>query len=98
PPDLHLFPTRRSSDLTGLAYIDRATDEAHEIALSGIFVQIGLLPNTDWLKNALDLTPRGEIRVDDHGATSIPGVFAAGDCTTTPDRKSTRLNSSHVKI
>ena len=70
--------------VTGLAYIDRATDEAHEIALSGIFVQIGLLPNTDWLKNALDLTPRGEIRVDDHGATSIPGVFAAGDCTTTP--------------
>ncbi|WP_294930314.1 alkyl hydroperoxide reductase subunit F [uncultured Paracoccus sp.] len=72
------------SKVTGLAYIDRATDEAHRIALSGIFVQIGLLPNTDWLKGSVELSARGEIVTDGHGATSIPGVFAAGDCTTTP--------------
>lgn len=72
------------SKVTGLTYIDRATDQAHQIALGGIFVQIGLLPNTDWLKGSLDLTPRGEVIVNDHGATSLEGVFAAGDCTTTP--------------
>jgi alkyl hydroperoxide reductase subunit F len=47
-------------------------------------VQIGLLPNTDWLKSTLALSPRGEIEVDAKGATSLPGVFAAGDVTTTP--------------
>jgi alkyl hydroperoxide reductase subunit F len=52
--------------------------------LEGIFVQIGLLPNTDWLKGTLDLSPRGEIIIDGHGQTSLPGVFAAGDCTTIP--------------
>ena len=54
------------------------------IELEGIFVQIGLLPNTDWLKGTLDLSPRGEIEVDAKGQTSVPGVFAAGDCTTVP--------------
>lgn len=76
--------TGDGSKVTGLTYIDRATDQAHQIALGGIFVQIGLLPNTDWLKGSLDLTPRGEVIVNDHGATSLEGVFAAGDCTTTP--------------
>ena len=47
-------------------------------------VQIGLLPNTDWLKGTLNLSPRGEIEVDNRGQTSLPGVFAAGDCTTVP--------------
>ncbi|WP_283179799.1 FAD-dependent oxidoreductase [Gemmobacter sp. 24YEA27] len=47
-------------------------------------MQIGLMPNTDWLKSTLTLSPRGEIVVDAHGATSLPGVFAAGDCTTAP--------------
>ena len=50
----------------------------------GIFVQIGLLPNSEWLKGALELSPRGEVVVDARGATSMPGVFAAGDVTTTP--------------
>ncbi|MBB3228659.1 alkyl hydroperoxide reductase subunit F [Luteibacter sp. Sphag1AF] len=68
----------------GLAYTDRATGENHRVHLEGIFVQIGLLPNTDWLKGTLELSPRGEIVVDDHGRTSLPGVFAAGDVTTTP--------------
>ena len=70
--------------VTGLAWRDRATDQAHDLEVQGIFVQIGLLPNTDWLKGVVDLTARGEIVMDGHGATSVPGVFAAGDCTTTP--------------
>ena len=52
--------------------------------LDGIFVQIGLLPNTEWLAGAVELSDRGEIVIDDRGATSVPGVFAAGDCTTVP--------------
>ena len=72
------------SKVTGLVYTDRATGSSHTVDLEGIFVQIGLLPNTEWLKGALDLTPRGEIIIDDRGATSVPGVFAAGDATTVP--------------
>jgi alkyl hydroperoxide reductase subunit F len=70
--------------VTGLTYEDRAGGEIHKIALEGIFVQIGLLPNTEWLKGTVALSPRGEIIVDDRGQTSVPGVFAAGDCTTVP--------------
>ena len=70
--------------VTGLRYKDRNSDTAHEIELEGIFVQIGLVPNTEWLKDAVALTPRGEIEVDFRGQTSVPGVFAAGDATTTP--------------
>ena len=70
--------------VTGLAYNDRVTNEAHKLDLEGIFVQIGLLPNTTWLKGTLNLTNRGEIEVDARGQTSVPGVFAAGDCTTVP--------------
>ena len=68
----------------GLSYMDRATDAIHSIELAGIFVQIGLLPNTDWLKGTIELSDRGEIMIDDRGRTSAPGVFAAGDCTTVP--------------
>ncbi|MEI7612538.1 MAG: alkyl hydroperoxide reductase subunit F [Betaproteobacteria bacterium] len=67
-----------------LVYQDRTSGESHTLELEGIFVQIGLLPNTDWLKGTLDLTPQGEIEVDTRGQTSLPGVFAAGDCTTVP--------------
>ncbi|KXG81947.1 alkyl hydroperoxide reductase subunit F [Pseudomonas mosselii] len=70
--------------VTGLRYKDRTTDASHDLALEGIFVQIGLLPNTDWLKGTVELSPRGEIIVDAKGQTSIPGVFAAGDVTTVP--------------
>jgi len=70
--------------VNGIVYKDRATGEEHRIALEGIFVQIGLLPNTDWLKGTIALSARGEIEVDARGATSLPGVFAAGDATTTP--------------
>jgi alkyl hydroperoxide reductase subunit F len=70
--------------VTGLVYMDRGSDELRTVELEGIFVQIGLVPNTDWLKGAVELSPRGEIEVDGRGATSAPGVFAAGDATTTP--------------
>ena len=70
--------------VNGLAYKDRTSGEKHTIELEGIFVQIGLLPNTDWLKGTLGLSPRGEIEVDNRGQTSMAGVFAAGDCTTVP--------------
>jgi alkyl hydroperoxide reductase subunit F len=70
--------------VTTLKYEDRASKQIHDIALEGIFVQIGLLPNTDWLKGAIDLSPRGEVIIDQKGETSMPGVFAAGDCTTVP--------------
>ncbi|MFY8141315.1 MAG: alkyl hydroperoxide reductase subunit F, partial [Caulobacter sp.] len=70
--------------VNGLSYKDRTTDALHQVELEGIFVQIGLVPNTEWLKDSVALSPRGEIEVDPRGATSIPGVFAAGDATTTP--------------
>jgi alkyl hydroperoxide reductase subunit F len=70
--------------VNGLTYKDRISGESREITLEGIFVQIGLLPNTDWLKGTLALSPRGEIEVDARGQTSLPGVFAAGDVTTVP--------------
>ena len=70
--------------VNGLMYTDRASNALHTIPLEGIFVQIGLLPNTDWLKGTINLSPRGEIEVDVRGQTSLPGVFSAGDCTTVP--------------
>ena len=70
--------------VNGLSYKDRATDEIHQLALEGVFVQIGLVPNTEWLKGTLDLSKHGEIMVDAKGHTSLPGVFAAGDATTVP--------------
>ena len=70
--------------VVGLAYKDRTTGAPHRLDLDGIFVQIGLVPNTEWLKGALKLTGRGEIEVDARGETSAYGVFAAGDATTAP--------------
>ena len=71
--------------VTGLSYIDRISGDEKSLELAGIFVQIGLVPNTEWLKDsALSLTRFGEIEIDSKGATSLPGVYAAGDATTTP--------------
>jgi alkyl hydroperoxide reductase subunit F len=67
-----------------MRYIDRKTGETKSIELEGIFVQIGLLPNTDFIKGTVALSKRGEIEVDARGQTSVPGVFAAGDVTTVP--------------
>jgi alkyl hydroperoxide reductase, F subunit len=70
--------------VNGITYADRSTGEEHHIELQGVFVQIGLVPNTEWLGDAVERTRMGEIVVDNRGATSIPGVFAAGDCTNSP--------------
>ncbi len=70
--------------VTGIRYKDRVSGSEHVVELEGIFVQIGLLPNTDWLKGTVELSKHGEIIIDAKGQTSVPGVFAAGDCTTVP--------------
>ena len=77
------------SKVTGLVYIDRTSGDEKNIDLAGIFVQIGLLPNTDWLKGIVDLSEYGEVEVDDHARKSMEGVFAAGDVTTTPYKQIT---------
>jgi len=76
--------TGDGNKVNGLRYKDRNTDEIKHVELEGIFVQIGLLPNTDWLKGTVNLSKFGEIEIDAKGQTSLPGVFAAGDCTTVP--------------
>ncbi len=76
--------TGDGNKVNGMRYTDRKSGESKSIELEGIFVQIGLLPNTDWLKGTVALSNRGEIEVDAKGQTSVPGVFAAGDVTTVP--------------
>ncbi len=76
--------TGEGGKVNGLAYTDRTTGAAHHIGLAGVFIQIGLVPNTDWLQGTVDLSRYGEIEVDSHNMTSLPGVFAAGDVTTIP--------------
>ncbi len=76
--------TGNGDQVNGLVYQDRVSGGTRRLELEGIFVQIGLLPNTDWLKGTLALSPRGEIEIDARGETSLPGVFAAGDATTVP--------------
>ncbi|MCJ7841600.1 alkyl hydroperoxide reductase subunit F [Lederbergia sp. NSJ-179] len=73
-----------TDSVNGITYIERDTGIEQHIELSGVFVQIGLVPNTDWLGDAVERNKFGEIIVDNRGATNVPGVFAAGDCTTAP--------------
>jgi alkyl hydroperoxide reductase subunit F len=89
--NVHIVVSAKSTEVLGdgqkvnaLVYENRVSGEIHTLALEGIFVQIGLLPNTEWLKGTLELSPRGEIVIDERGQTSLPGVFAAGDATTVP--------------
>jgi alkyl hydroperoxide reductase subunit F len=70
--------------VNGITYIDRDTQQENHVELEGVFVQIGLVPNTDWLKGTIELTPFGEVVVNKHGATDMAGVFAAGDCANYP--------------
>jgi len=70
-----------TDSVNGITYIDRATNEEHHIELAGVFIQIGLVPNTDWLGDSVERNKFGEIVVDKRGATNVPGVFAAGDCS-----------------
>jgi alkyl hydroperoxide reductase subunit F len=90
-PNVTVIKSAQTSEVTGeggkvngLTYTDRTTGQSQHIALEGVFVQIGLLPNTDWLKGVVNLSRFGEIEVDAKGQTNVPGVFAAGDCTTVP--------------
>ena len=90
-PNVTVIKSAQTTEVTGdgqkvngLRYKDRVTGEEKQVELEGIFVQIGLLPNTDWLKGSVELSKFGEIVIDTKGQTSVPGVFAAGDCTTTP--------------
>ena len=90
-PNVTTIVNARTTEITGddqrvigLTYEDRATGESKSVALEGVFVQIGLVPNTEWLKGTVELSRHGEIIVDARGETSVPGVFAAGDATTVP--------------
>ncbi|MDZ7893002.1 MAG: alkyl hydroperoxide reductase subunit F [Rhodoferax sp.] len=90
-PNVAVHTNAQTSEITGadgkvngLKFIDRATGTEHHVVLEGVFVQIGLVPNTEFLKGVVDLSKFGEIVVDAKGHTNVPGVFAAGDCTTVP--------------
>jgi alkyl hydroperoxide reductase subunit F len=90
-PNVRVIVSAQTTEVHGaggkvnaLSYRDRKSGETHRVDLEGVFVQIGLLPNTEWLKDTVALSPRGEIEVDARGQTSLPGVFAAGDATTVP--------------
>jgi alkyl hydroperoxide reductase subunit F len=96
-PNVTVHTSAQTTEITGdghkvngLAYRDRTSGEIREVELAGVFVQIGLVPNTDWLKSkdggkdGVALSKYGEIQIDAHCATSLPGVFAAGDVTTVP--------------
>ena len=90
-PNVTILTNAQTTEITGdgqkvngIRYKDRATGVEHHVALEGIFVQIGLVPNTEWLKGTVELSKFGEIVVDAKGHTNVPGVFAAGDCTTVP--------------
>ena len=88
--NVDVFTNAQTTEITGdqkvngLIYKDRATGESKKVELEGVFIQIGLVPNTDWLKGTVELSKHGEIIVDARGQTSVPGVFAAGDATTVP--------------
>ncbi|MBP2078496.1 alkyl hydroperoxide reductase subunit F [Oceanobacillus polygoni] len=73
-----------TDNVNGITYVERESGEEKHIELSGVFVQIGLVPNTDWLGDSVERNKFGEIVINDRGATNVPGVFAAGDCTTEP--------------
>lgn len=86
-PNVTVIKNAQTKEITGtdkvngITYIDRATEKEHHVELQGVFVQIGLVPSTEWLGDTVERTRTGEIVVDKRGATSLPGVFAAGDCT-----------------
>jgi alkyl hydroperoxide reductase subunit F len=76
--------TGAGGKVNGMSFKDRVSGDIKHVALEGVFVQIGLVPNTEWLKGTVDLSRYGEIEIDAKGHTNVPGVFAAGDCTTVP--------------
>lgn len=86
------------SKVSGLEYLDRRTDKLQTIDLDGVFVQIGLLPNTQFVKGLLELSPSGEIVVDTKGRTSVPGIYAAGDVTTIPFKQIVTAMGDGAKV
>jgi alkyl hydroperoxide reductase subunit F len=90
-PNVTIHTNAQTTEITGdggkvngIRYKDRTTGDDHWVELEGVFVQIGLVPNTEFLKGTVELSKFGEIVVDAKGHTNVPGVFAAGDCTTVP--------------
>ena len=90
-PNVTIHTNAQTTEITGdgqkvngLRYKDRATGGEHHIALAGVFVQIGLIPNTEWLRGTVELSRHGEILIDAKCATNVPGIYAAGDVTTVP--------------
>jgi alkyl hydroperoxide reductase subunit F len=90
-PNVQIHTQAQTTEITGadgkvngLTYTDRSNGESRHVELEGVFVQIGLVPNSEWLKGTMELSKHGEIVVDARGQTSVPGVFAAGDVTTVP--------------
>ncbi|QXE01461.1 alkyl hydroperoxide reductase subunit F [Terribacillus sp. DMT04] len=86
-PNVTIITNAQTTEITGdenvngISYLERDTGEEKHVALQGVFVQIGLVPNTEFLADVVERTPMGEIIVDKHGQSNIPGLFAAGDCT-----------------
>lgn len=93
-PNVDVILQAQTTEITGngervnsLIYTDRENNQSKTIELEGVFIQIGLLPNTEWLKDTVELSKYGEIVIDNGGGTSVPGIFAAGDCTTVPHKQ-----------
>lgn len=88
-PNVTIITNAQTTEITGddnvngITYVERDTNEEKHIPLQGVFVQIGLVPNTEFLADVVERTPMGEIIVDKHGQTNVPGLFAAGDCADT---------------
>ena len=89
-PNVDVLKNVKTKEITGdkrvngISYIERDKGTKKHLDIDGVFVQIGLIPNTEWLENTVELNTKGEIIVDQHSATNIPGIFAAGDCTDSP--------------
>ncbi|SHJ95839.1 alkyl hydroperoxide reductase subunit F [Clostridium amylolyticum] len=89
-PNVTVYKNVQTKEITGtnkvdgITFVHRDTGKEEHVELQGVFVQIGLVPNTDWLGDSVERSRFGEIIVDSHGATNVPGVFAAGDCTNSP--------------
>ncbi|WP_026374613.1 alkyl hydroperoxide reductase subunit F [Aestuariibacter salexigens] len=76
--------TASNGKVDGIEYQDRETSDTQRVDLQGVFVQIGLLPNSQGLDGVVELTKYGEVVINEKGETSEPGIFACGDVTTVP--------------
>ncbi|MBL7687325.1 MAG: FAD-dependent oxidoreductase, partial [Bdellovibrionaceae bacterium] len=104
-PNVEIVTNAKSSEVIGdgkkvigLDYVDRKTDQVKRLEVDGVFVQIGLLPNSQFVKGLLEVTPYGEIVVDSRGRTSVAGVYAAGDVTTIPFKQIVTAMGDGAKV